>query len=134
MLCWRPGTSADGPGAAAAVISGSAYLKISDGCDAPLHFLFNSCLQGRVAQPSSGCDLDRGATNSSPAAPEIILIGQEHDRLRRRLGQADGLPGLMEAILEAVPGLVAAGDVRLPGRVSQRLVEVMAARRRVSLS
>jgi ribosomal protein S12 methylthiotransferase len=65
-------------------------------------------------------------------AQELILIGQDTTDYGRDLGLADGLPGLMEAFLEAVPDL---RWLRLmyayPGRVSRRLVEVMASQPRV---
>jgi ribosomal protein S12 methylthiotransferase len=113
-------------------VSGSAYLKISDGCDAPCAFCSIPTFKGGMHSRPAEAIVTEAQQLVAGGAQEIILIAQDTTGYGRDLGQADGLPGLMEAILGAVP------DLRwlrvmyaYPGRVSQRLVEVMASQPRV---
>jgi len=101
----------------------SAYLKIADGCSAPCAFCAIPLIKGPAASP---VDLVRQGVK------EIILIAQDTSAYGRDLGERDALPGLIEAMLEAAPGL---SWLRLmyayPGHVSPRLIEVMAGDPRV---
>jgi ribosomal protein S12 methylthiotransferase len=109
------------------VVSGSAYLKISDGCDAPCTFCSIPSFKGGMrSRPADGI-LAEARQLVETGAQEIILIAQDTTAYGRDLGQADGLPGLMEALLDAAPALRWLRVMyAYPGRVSQRLVEVMA--------
>ena len=114
------------------VRSGSAYIKISDGCDAPCTFCSIPTFKGGLRSRPADAILTEVSQLVAGGAQEIILIGQDTTDYGRDLGLPDGLPGLMEAILKAVP------DLRwlrvmyaYPGRVSRRLVEVMASQPRV---
>jgi ribosomal protein S12 methylthiotransferase len=90
------------------VQAGSAYLKISDGCNAEAQALVVG------------------------GAQELILIAQDTTDYGRDRDDPDGLPGLMQAILDAVPDL---RWLRLmyayPGHISPKLIEVMASDPRV---
>ena len=106
---------------------GSAYLKISDGCNAPCAFCTIPAIKGPLrSRPLEPLVAEARALVAS-GAQEIILIGQDTTAYGRDLGLRDGLPQLVEAILAAVPEL---RWLRLmyayPGRVSERLIEVMA--------
>jgi ribosomal protein S12 methylthiotransferase len=114
------------------VVSGSAYLKISDGCDAPCAFCSIPTFKGGLRSRPAEAIVAEARQLVAGGAQEIILIGQDTTDYGRDLGQADGLPGLMEAILEAAPELPWLRVMyAYPGRVSRRLVEVMASQPRV---
>jgi ribosomal protein S12 methylthiotransferase len=114
------------------VIGGSAYLKISDGCNAPCAFCAIPSIKGKLrSRPLRGIVAEAQDLVRS-GAQEVILIAQDTTDYGRDLGLEDGLPGLIEAILSEVPDL---HWLRLmyayPGHVSPRLIEVMAADPRV---
>jgi len=114
------------------VTSGSAYLKISDGCNAPCAFCSIPTFKGKLrSRPQPGIVAEAQALVAG-GAHEIILIAQDTTDYGRDLGAADGLPGLMRAILDATPDL---RWLRLmyayPGHVSERLIEVLASDPRV---
>jgi ribosomal protein S12 methylthiotransferase len=114
----------------------SAYLKIADGCSAPCAFCAIPLIKGPAASRPAAAIVDDALELVEGGAKEIILIAQDTTAYGRDRGEVDGLPGLMEAILEAAPG---GPDglrwLRLmyayPGRISPRLVEVMAGDPRV---
>jgi ribosomal protein S12 methylthiotransferase len=115
-----------------AVQRGSAYLKISDGCNAPCAFCSIPTFKGKLrSRPPSAVVAEAQALVAS-GARELILIAQDTTDYGRDLGDPDGLPGLMQAILDAVPDL---HWLRLmyayPGHISSRLIEVMASDPRV---
>jgi ribosomal protein S12 methylthiotransferase len=114
------------------VVSGSAYLKISDGCDAPCAFCSIPIFKGSLRSRPADAIVAEARGLVASGAQEIILIGQDTTDYGRDLDQADGLPRLMEAILEAVPELPWLRVMyAYPGHVSRRLVEVMASQPRV---
>jgi ribosomal protein S12 methylthiotransferase len=107
--------------------SGSAYLKISDGCDATCAFCTIPSIKGRLKSRPLGALLDEAQGLVASGARELILIGQDSTSYGRDLGLVDGLTHLMEALLAALPDL---SWLRLmyayPGHVSGQLIEVMA--------
>jgi ribosomal protein S12 methylthiotransferase len=109
------------------VVAGSAYLKISDGCNAPCAFCSIPSFKGKLASRPQAAIIAEAQALVSQGALEIILIAQDTTDYGRDLGTPNALPGLMQAILAAVPEL---GWLRLmyayPGHVSPRLIEVMA--------
>jgi ribosomal protein S12 methylthiotransferase len=109
------------------VNAGSAYLKIADGCNAPCAFCSIPSFKGKLrSRPQAGI-VAEARELVALGAQEIILIAQDTTDYGRDLGTPDALPGLMQAILAAVPDL---RWLRLmyayPGHVSPRLIEVMA--------
>ena len=110
----------------------SAYLKIADGCSAPCAFCAIPLIKGPAASRPAGAVVEDAVALVRQGVKEIILIAQDTSAYGRDLGQRDALPGLLEAILEAAPGL---SWLRLmyayPGHVSPRLIEVMASDPRV---
>ncbi|PKO21729.1 MAG: 30S ribosomal protein S12 methylthiotransferase RimO [Chloroflexi bacterium HGW-Chloroflexi-1] len=114
------------------VLAGSAYLKISDGCNAPCAFCAIPGIKGKLRSRPQDAVVAEAQALVAGGAHEIILIAQDTTDYGRDLGQADGLPGLMQAILDGVPEL---RWLRLmyayPGHVSQRLIDVMASDPRV---
>jgi ribosomal protein S12 methylthiotransferase len=140
------------------VVAGSAYLKISDGCDAPCAFCSIPSIKGRLRSRPQAAIIAEARALVTGGAQELILIGQDTTAYGRDLGQPDGLPDLIAAALAAVPdpsgeashfadrslaspvgGQDGAGQglrwLRLmytyPGHVSERLIETMAGDPRV---
>jgi ribosomal protein S12 methylthiotransferase len=114
------------------VISGSAYLKISDGCNAPCAFCSIPTFKGKLRSRPQPAIVAEAQALVAGGAQELILIAQDTTDYGRDLGLADGLPGLIRAILDATPDL---RWLRLmyayPGHVSERLIEVLASDPRV---
>jgi ribosomal protein S12 methylthiotransferase len=105
----------------------TAYLKIADGCSAPCAFCAIPLIKGPAASRTAGAVVEDAVTLVRQGIKEIILIAQDTTAYGLDRGERDALPGLMEAILQAAPEL---GWLRLmytyPGRVSPRLIEVLA--------
>lgn len=115
-----------------AVLNGTAYLKISDGCNAPCAFCTIPSFKGKLASRPGEAIVAEARSLVASGAQELILIAQDTTDYGRDLGQPDALPGLISAILGATPAL---RWLRLmyayPGHISDRLIEVMASDPRV---
>lgn len=115
-----------------AVQSGSAYLKISDGCNAPCAFCSIPSFKGKLASRPMEDIIAEARSLVAAGAEELILVAQDTTDYGRDLGRPDLLPELMTAILKGTPAL---RWLRLmyayPGHVSQRLIDVMASDPRV---
>ncbi len=143
------------------VVAGSAYLKISDGCNAPCAFCSIPTIKGKLRSRPPAAIVAEAQALVAGGAQELILIAQDTTDYGRDVGQPDALPDLMRAILAAAanqappwpsnpggnlpppevggPGGPTSGRglrwLRLmyayPGHVSPRLIEVMASDPRV---
>ena len=124
-----------------AVVAGSAYLKISDGCNAPCAFCSIPTFKGKLhSRPQAALAAEARALVAS-GARELILIAQDTSDYGRDLGQPDSLPDLMRAILKGAtdPSVERPEqDLRwlrlmyaYPGHVSARLIDVMASDPRI---
>jgi ribosomal protein S12 methylthiotransferase len=106
----------------------SAYLKISDGCSAPCAFCTIPSFKGLNRSRPREHILAEARRLSQAGTKEIIIIAQDTTAYGRDWGELDGLPSLLEQIVEAAPEVK---WIRLmyayPGHASDRLVEVMAA-------
>jgi ribosomal protein S12 methylthiotransferase len=115
-----------------AVLNGSAYLKISDGCNAPCAFCSIPSFKGKLRSRPVDAVVAEAQRLVASGARELILIGQDTTDYGRDRGEPDSLPDLMTAILRATPDL---RWLRLmyayPGHVSERLIEVMASDPRI---
>ena len=110
----------------------TAYLKIGEGCSAPCSFCTIPTIKGpAVSRPVEAVTAD-AVELVGQGVQEIILIAQDTTAYGRDWGSRDGLPGLVQAILAAVPEL---HWLRLmyayPGHISRRLIAVMAGDPRV---
>jgi ribosomal protein S12 methylthiotransferase len=109
------------------VVAGSAYLKISDGCNAPCAFCTIPSFKGKLRSRPEAAVVAEAQALVAQGAHEIILIAQDTTDYGRDMGRPDALPGLMRAILAAVPDL---RWLRLmyayPGHVSEDLIAAMA--------
>ena len=105
----------------------SAYLKIADGCSAPCAFCAIPLIKGpAVSRPVEAIVADAVALVEQ-GVREIVLIAQDTTAYGRDRGERDALPGLLRAILEAVPAL---RWLRLmyayPAHVSPALIDLLA--------
>ncbi|MGC8873873.1 MAG: 30S ribosomal protein S12 methylthiotransferase RimO [Chloroflexia bacterium] len=116
------------PGAGLSAVHGaSAYLKIADGCDARCAF----CTIPRIKGPYRSAPRDLLVAEAralvARGVQEIVLVAQDTTAYGRDLGEKDGLPGLIEALLEAVPELPWLRIMyTYPQHITPRLIEVMA--------
>ena len=105
----------------------SAYLKIADGCSAPCAFCAIPVIKGPLhSRPASDIVAD-ARTLDEQGIQEILLIAQDTTAYGRDRGEADALPALLDALVEAVPEVP---WIRLmyayPQHISARLIETMA--------
>jgi ribosomal protein S12 methylthiotransferase len=109
------------------VLTGSAYLKISDGCNAPCAFCSIPTFKGKLRSRPLPAIVDEAAALVRAGARELVIVAQDTTDYGRDRGEADALPQLLTAICRRVPNLP---WLRLmyayPGHVSDRLIEVMA--------
>ena len=115
------------PIARPAHVGPSAYLKISDGCNAPCAFCSIPLFKGKLRSRPLPELVDEAARLVAGGAREIILIAQDTTDYGRDWGEPDSLPRLLNALVNRVPDL---HWLRLmyayPGHVSDTLIEVMA--------
>ncbi len=109
------------------VTTGSAYLKISEGCNAPCAFCSIPSFKGRLRSRPQDAIVAEAQALVAQGAQELIIIAQDTTDYGRDLGRPDALPELIRAILDATPEL---RWLRLmyayPGHVSDALIETMA--------
>jgi ribosomal protein S12 methylthiotransferase len=105
----------------------SAYLKISDGCNAPCTFCIIPTIKGRFTSAGAGSVIAEAQHLASTGVRELVLVAQDSTAWGEDLGVRDGLSSLIRMIAEAVPEVP---WLRLmyayPGRVTDRLIETMA--------
>ncbi len=114
----------------AKVTGPSAYLKISDGCDAPCTFCVIPRIKGGLRSAPLGLLVREARRLVAAGAKELVLVGQDTTAWGEDLGMpvASGLPGLLRTLSEAV-----GQDTWLrlmyayPSRVTPALIETMAA-------
>ncbi|HEY65024.1 MAG TPA: 30S ribosomal protein S12 methylthiotransferase RimO [Caldilineae bacterium] len=109
------------------VVGGSAYLKISDGCDAPCAFCTIPSIKGRMRSRPLPDLVDEACALVAAGAREIVLVAQDTTAYGWDRGERDALPQLIRAIAERAQGL---RWLRLmyayPGHITDELIEVMA--------
>jgi ribosomal protein S12 methylthiotransferase len=106
---------------------GSAYLKIADGCRRTCAYCSIPAIKGtQVSRPLSRILNDARDLQKSHVK-EIILISQDTSDYGSDLGIKDGLPYLLENLVNAVPEIP---WIRIlytfPGFVSDQLIRLMA--------
>ncbi|MCS7221868.1 MAG: 30S ribosomal protein S12 methylthiotransferase RimO [Anaerolineae bacterium] len=113
-------------------INGSAYLKISDGCNAPCSFCSIPSFKGKLRSRPFAAVVEEACALAASGAREIVLVAQDTTDYGRDRGEPDSLPRLMQAITQRAEGL---RWLRLmyayPGHVSDALIEVMASDQRI---
>jgi ribosomal protein S12 methylthiotransferase len=119
----------DIPESHAKVTGPSAYLKISDGCDAPCTFCVIPKIKGGLRSAPAGMLVKEAQRLVAAGAKELVLVGQDTTAWGEDLGMpvASGLPGLLEMLAEAVgPDVWLRLMYAYPSRVTPRLIETMA--------
>jgi ribosomal protein S12 methylthiotransferase len=124
-----------------AVVAGSAYLKISDGCNAPCAFCSIPTFKGKLRSRPQAAVVAEAQALVAGGTRELILIAQDTSDYGRDLDQPDSLPELIRAILAGVADSSAeqpGQDLRwlrlmyaYPGHVSPRLIDAMASDPRI---
>ncbi len=119
----------DIPESNARVSGPSAYLKISDGCDAPCTFCVIPKIKGGLRSAPAGLLVREAQRLVAAGAKELVLVGQDTTAWGEDLGMrvASGLPGLLRMLSEAVgPDVWLRLMYAYPSRVSSELIEAMA--------
>jgi ribosomal protein S12 methylthiotransferase len=104
----------------------SAYLKISDGCNAPCTFCIIPQIKGRLTSIPSADLVAQARLLRAEGARELVLVAQDSTAYGEDLGARDALPDLLRALAEAVPDVWLRLMYAYPGRVSDRLIRTMA--------
>ncbi len=115
----------------AAIQGSSAYLKIADGCRRPCAFCAIPLIKGTlVSRPSETIVADAQALEEMDVK-ELILIAQDTTNYGHDLGLRDGLPTLLDQILQntSIPWIRVM--YAYPGYVTDRLIETMAGNPRI---
>ena len=115
------------------VAGGSAYLKISDGCNAPCAFCTIPSFKGKLRSRPPEALIDEANALVDAGAKELVIVAQDTTDFGRDRGEPDSLPRLLSALCNRT------GDalrwVRLmyayPGHVSDGLIEVMASQDKI---
>jgi ribosomal protein S12 methylthiotransferase len=126
-LLGDPEAGDDGTVLRPATPSGSAYLKISDGCNAPCAFCSIPSFKGKLRSRPFEAIVDEAVRLVQGGARELVVVAQDSTDYGRDRNEPDSLPQLLSAICRRAPDL---RWLRLmyayPGHVSERLIEVMA--------
>ncbi|HVU13386.1 MAG TPA: 30S ribosomal protein S12 methylthiotransferase RimO [Phototrophicaceae bacterium] len=111
----------------ASVQGSSAYLKVADGCRRPCAFCAIPKIKGTMVSRPMQSIVNEAVRLQAMGVKEIILIAQDTTDYGHDLGLKDGMAHLMDAIVEAAPGIQ---WIRLmyayPGYVTPTLIETMA--------
>ncbi len=119
----------DIPETGAKVTGPSAYLKISDGCDAPCTFCVIPRIKGGLRSAPAGLMVKEAQRLVAAGAKELVLVAQDSTAWGEDMGMAvgTGLPGLLRMLGEAVgPDVWLRLMYAYPSRVSPALIEAMA--------
>ena len=111
-----------------AIQHASAYLKISDGCNAPCTFCSIPSFKGKLRSHPFQAIVAEAQFLTAAGAKELVVVAQDTTDYGRDRGEANSLPRLLHAIAQHADGL---RWLRLmyayPGHVSDELIETMAA-------
>jgi ribosomal protein S12 methylthiotransferase len=88
-----------------AVQGASAYLKLADGCHRSCAFCAIPLIKGTTASRPREAIVADATWLAQRGVREIILIAQDTTSYGRDLGMGNGLADLLDALVEAVPGL-----------------------------
>src|ERR1700682_1372639 len=110
----------------------AAYIKIAEGCDHPCTFCIIPQLRGKFRSRRFESVVREAESLAAAGVREVTLIGQDTTSYGEDLGLRDGLPLLLERLAE-VEGLQWVRFLYCyPNRVTQRLLETIAAHPRLS--
>ncbi len=120
----------DIPATPARVTGPGAYLKISDGCDAPCQFCVIPRIKGPLRSAPAGLLVREAKRLVAAGARELVLVGQDTTAWGEDQGMAagEGLPHLLHQLAEAVgPETWLRLMYAYPSRVTPQLIDTMAA-------
>ena len=105
----------------------SAYLKISDGCNAPCTFCVIPKIKGALKSASVGRLVDESHRLVEAGAKELVLVAQDSTAWGEDLGIKNGLPELLKILGQEVgPDVWLRLMYAYPSRVHPPLIEAMA--------
>ena len=105
----------------------SAYLKISDGCNAPCTFCVIPKIKGALKSASVGRLVNEAHRLVEAGAKELVLVAQDSTAWGEDLGIKNGLPELLEILGHEVgPDVWLRLMYAYPSRVRPPLIEAMA--------
>jgi len=108
-----------------AVAGGSAYLKISDGCNAPCAFCTIPSFKGKLRSRPIEAVIDEANALVEAGAKELVIVAQDTTDFGRDQGEPDSLPRLLSALCNRTSD--ALKWVRLmyayPGHVSDGVID-----------
>ena len=105
----------------------SAYLKISDGCDAPCTFCVIPKIKGPLKSSSVGRLVHEANRLVDSGAKELVLVAQDSTAWGEDLGIKNGLPELLKVLAQEVgPDTWLRLMYAYPSRVRPALIEAMA--------
>ncbi len=108
--------------------SSTAYLKISDGCDAGCAFCIIPQMKGKHQSRPTETILRELRQLADSGVREIVLVGQDTTFYGRDLGDKEGTSHLLTRMVETAPELLWLRVMyAYPRFVSPKLVETMAA-------
>ena len=115
------------------VVGGSAYLKISDGCNAPCAFCTIPSFKGKLRSRPIDAVVDEANALVRAGAKELVIVAQDSTDYGRDWGEPESLPHLLTTICNRT-----SADLRwlrlmyaYPGHVSDALIDVMAAEEKI---
>ncbi|MBX3011360.1 MAG: 30S ribosomal protein S12 methylthiotransferase RimO [Caldilineaceae bacterium] len=115
------------------VVGGSAYLKISDGCNAPCAFCTIPSFKGKLRSRPLEAVVDEAQALVAAGAKELVLVAQDSTDYGRDWGEPNSLPRLLTALANRTDEQLR--WIRLmyayPGHVSDELIEVMASQPKI---
>jgi len=115
------------------VASGSAYLKISDGCNAPCAFCTIPSFKGKLRSRPLDAVVDEANALVAAGAKELVIVAQDSTDYGRDRNEPNSLSRLLSVICNRTSDDLK--WVRLmyayPGHVSDELIEVMASHEKI---
>ncbi|MCY4146741.1 MAG: 30S ribosomal protein S12 methylthiotransferase RimO [Chloroflexi bacterium] len=116
----------------ASVQGASAYLKIADGCRRPCAFCAIPAIKGAAVSRPLEAIVAEAVDLQELGIREVMLIAQDSTDYGYDLGMKDGLAHLLDAIVEAAPGIPWLRIMyAYPGYVTPRLMQTMARHKQV---
>lgn len=104
----------------------SAYMKISDGCNAPCTFCIIPQIKGRLTSTRAADLVAEAIRLRQSGVRELVLVAQDSTAYGEDVGGRDSLPDLLRLLADAVPDAWLRLMYAYPGRVSDRLIAAMA--------
>jgi len=115
------------------VNGGSAYLKISDGCNAPCSFCTIPSFKGKLRSHPLEAVVSEAQALVEAGARELVVVAQDSTDYGRDRGEPDSLAQLLAAVCNRTDERL--DWVRLmyayPGHVTDALIEVMATQQKI---